>query len=257
MTERCMHASLIPAAGGNQCAYCPEFFPTFQQETPAPGERPYFGAFFDHLYGAEVAGGSELALGLELFTRTVISHAKTILETGRFKGFSGLAIASGMRLLDQGWQDPTPFHNRPDVDYKDRLAPCERKLYSVDIAPDPIADLVWERAGLTKYIEKIDCSSADVDLSRIRTPLDGAFIDGDHSLEGCEVDINKFGALVKPGGWIVLHDYFGWWINGVNGSPIKIAAERLGETRMKNWIMVDSGSCSFAVFRKPDPRMGI
>jgi len=37
--------------------------------------------------------------------------------------------------------------------------------------------------------------------------IDLLFIDGDHSYEGCKFDIVAWRDLVKPGGWIILHDY--------------------------------------------------
>lgn len=37
--------------------------------------------------------------------------------------------------------------------------------------------------------------------------FDMVFIDGDHSYEGCLLDIQTWLPLVKPGGWICGHDY--------------------------------------------------
>ena len=37
-------------------------------------------------------------------------------------------------------------------------------------------------------------------------PLDFLFIDGDHTLQGVEQDYTMYGPLVRPGGWIGLHD---------------------------------------------------
>jgi len=37
--------------------------------------------------------------------------------------------------------------------------------------------------------------------------LDFAFIDGDHSYQGCRRDIEAWAAKVRPGGWIGGHDY--------------------------------------------------
>lgn len=39
------------------------------------------------------------------------------------------------------------------------------------------------------------------------TPLDMVFIDGDHSLKAVEKDINSWARHIKPGGYIVFHDY--------------------------------------------------
>ena len=37
-------------------------------------------------------------------------------------------------------------------------------------------------------------------------PLDFRFIDGDHTLAGVRADYEMYGSLVRPGGWIGLHD---------------------------------------------------
>lgn len=37
-------------------------------------------------------------------------------------------------------------------------------------------------------------------------PLDFLVIDGDHTFEGVKADFELYGPLVKPGGWIALHD---------------------------------------------------
>jgi predicted O-methyltransferase YrrM len=38
-------------------------------------------------------------------------------------------------------------------------------------------------------------------------PIDLVFIDGDHSYEGCKGDIQAWLPRIKPGGFLVLHDY--------------------------------------------------
>jgi predicted O-methyltransferase YrrM len=45
--------------------------------------------------------------------------------------------------------------------------------------------------------------------------FDAAFIDGDHSYEGCAFDLRLARRVVYPGGWIVVHDYS---FPGYNGS---------------------------------------
>jgi predicted O-methyltransferase YrrM len=41
----------------------------------------------------------------------------------------------------------------------------------------------------------------------VKEPLDFVFIDGDHSYEGCKIDIESWVDKVKPGGWLMGHDY--------------------------------------------------
>ncbi len=66
----------------------------------------YFGDFFGLMRRALVAGGSELGLGMTLFSLAVSIRASRIIEIGRFKGFSTLCLASALRFIDVGWQEP-------------------------------------------------------------------------------------------------------------------------------------------------------
>jgi predicted O-methyltransferase YrrM len=89
-------------------------------------------------------------------------------------------------------------------------------------------DLPWQQASgaYSEWREKYYRSFGDLD-QRIRlirfdshsqeaevavgqtlngTKLDLLFIDGDHSYEGVRADLKAYGSLVKPGGFILLHD---------------------------------------------------
>ncbi len=46
---------------------------------------------------------------------------------------------------------------------------------------------------------------------------DVAYIDGDHSYEGCRADLSHWWPKVRPGGWLVLDDHLTgrWWGSGV------------------------------------------
>jgi hypothetical protein len=57
---------------------------------------------------------------------------------------------------------------------------------------------------------------------------------------------------LRPGGYFVLHDYFGWYDDrGRNGSPIKAVIDELAAGGRYEHLLVDTGYMSFAVFRKP------
>ena len=53
-------------------------------------------------------------------------------------------------------------------------------------------------------IVKMDTISAS---RAIATPLDFVFVDADHSYEGCTADIKAWMHHIKPGGWMLGHDY--------------------------------------------------
>ena len=60
-----------------------------------------YGTFFETLRTAVTPGGSELELGVTLFALAVSIRAARCVEIGRYKGFSALALAGAMRLLDE------------------------------------------------------------------------------------------------------------------------------------------------------------
>lgn len=217
---------------------------------------PLFGPFFQLLRGAVTAGGSELGLGLTLFSLTISIRAVTVVEIGRFKGFSTLCLAGALRFLDAGWQEPAQHKQRPDIDYAALEARVPRRVLSIDPNPMPQAVELLRQADLLPYVDLIDCRSDEV-LLEGQTDL--LFIDGDHSYEGCRADVERFvPTLLRPGGYFILHDYFGWYdAAGRNLSPVKRVIDELGAAGRYTPLLIDTGYMSFAVFRKPDPALGI
>ena len=150
---------------------------------------PYFGTFLGLLRRSLVAGGSEFGLGLTLFSLAASIRAANIIEIGRFKGFSTLALASALRLADIGWDEPAMHKERRDVDYAALEGPKQRQLISIDPFPAPEAAALIEEAKLGSYVTLIDRRSDQVDLD---VQADLIFIDGDHSYEGCLADVRRF-----------------------------------------------------------------
>jgi hypothetical protein len=124
---------------------------SFQTE-PLPRNQEaldgYFGTFFELMRQTLAAGGSELGLAMSLFSLAVSIRATNILEIGRFKGFSTLALASALKFIDTGWDEPAQHKARPDVDYAKLEAPRQRRLVSIDPVPTADAARLIERAGL-------------------------------------------------------------------------------------------------------------
>lgn len=220
-----------------------------------------YGSFFVDLAGAMGTGGSELGLGVTLFSLALSIRARNCVEIGRYKGFSGLAIAGALRLLsDLGWCEPPGFFERPGFDFDEHRAAHPRRLYSIDPQPTPEAHELWQHADVAPYIRRVDKASADVHFGfDITVPVDLLFVDGDHSYEGVLADVDRYWPTVRPGGFMVLHDYFGWYgPDGRNGSAVALVADVLAyRTKdgdagyLHTSLLVDTGYPSFVAFRKP------
>ncbi len=226
-----------------------EFLPKNQEEI-----EPYFGAFFKFMRRSLVAGGSELGLGMTLFSLAVSIKAVNIIEIGRFKGFSTLCLASALKFLDIGWQEPLQHKQRPDINYEYFEKTQERKLFSIDLFPTEEATTLIKEAELTQYVDFINQPSNEVN---IQEEVDLIFIDGDHSYEGCKEDVLHYVPWnLRAGGYFILHDYFGWYDEQQrNNSPVKKVIDEIIAEGIFQHIMMDTGYQSFVVFRNPNPNI--
>jgi predicted O-methyltransferase YrrM len=213
---------------------------------------PYFGQFLGLLRRALSNGGSEFGLGLMLFSLAAGIRAATIIEIGRFKGFSTLALASALKLADIGWDQPAMTKQRPDVNYNALEGPKRRQLISIDPFPTPQARALIDEANLTNYVTMIDRRS---DVVTIDGVADLIFIDGDHRYEACLNDVRRFVPKhLRPGGYFVLHDYYGWYdAQRKSASPVRKVIEQLVAEGQLQHLLIDTGYMSFVIFRKPDP----
>jgi predicted O-methyltransferase YrrM len=219
---------------------------------PLPKNREpldgYFGTFFELMRGSLASGGSELGLAMTLFSLAVSIRAASIVEVGRFKGFSTLALASALKFVDAGWDEPAQHKQRPDVNYATFEAPKPRRVISIDPFPTEEATRLIERAGLTDYVAFVNHASQAV---QVAGEIDLLFIDGDHSYEGCVHDVMKYVPFVRPGGYFILHDYYGWYEgDGQNKSPIKRAVDEIPQDRFTR-VLIDTGYQSFVIFHRP------
>lgn len=206
-----------------------------------------FGTHLAALRSAISVGGSEFGLGLMLMSLVASTRATRVVEIGRFQGFSTLALAAGLSLIDKGWQEPLAARQRPEIDYSAFLSPRKRKVVSIDPSPTPEAIALLSKTSLTSYVEFVDKASDDVDPSQLGT-IDVLFIDGDHALAGVRRDITRYVPHVRQGGYFILHDYFGWYQGTENGSPIKRAID--DDLVGFDQVLIDTGFASFVIFRK-------
>jgi predicted O-methyltransferase YrrM len=84
----------------------------------------------------------------------------------------------------------------------------------LDTGPRYLANIA--RSGVAHRISTAFFTSQQfAQGQRTDASFDAAFIDGDHSYEGASFDLRLARRVVKPGGWIVVHDYS---FPGYNGS---------------------------------------
>ncbi len=205
---------------------------------------PFFGDFLSELRRAIAPGGSEFGVGLTLFSLAASIQAKSIVEIGRFKGFSTLALAAACKLQDTGWTEPAAARQRPDQDYAALAG--KTIVVSIDPAPRPEAQTLLTRLGLSSYVQ---CHDVRSDAYTPTQPIDLLFIDGGHSAADVRSDLQRFVPWVRPGGYFILHDYFGWFQpDGTNGSPI--AAVIADELTSCDRVLIDTHYASLVIFRK-------
>jgi glycosyltransferase involved in cell wall biosynthesis len=210
-----------------------------------------FGSMLDQFKKNVAAGGTELGAVLMLFSLAVSTRAETIVEIGRYRGASTFALASALKFLKIGWKEPPEAHQRPGIDYKRLEGPgIERRLYSIEKSPLPEVRVLIEETGLSEFVGFVDRPSSDVKHEDLENrPVDFLFIDGDHTFEGCMSDVQRYVPMVRKGGLFVLHDYFGWFKDNVNGSPIKQVCDALVGDGYEH-LLVDTNYMSLMVFRK-------
>jgi predicted O-methyltransferase YrrM len=122
------------------------------------------------------------------FLKEFAESCGTVLEVGTAWGYSAILMALAGAMVwtvdphtDLGtWEE---FQRNLD-DYKVRDRIQVAKAYSQEVLP-----LYFQEGG----------------------KFDGAFIDGDHSYEGCRHDLEWALKLVKPGGLLAAHDYTVRW----------------------------------------------
>jgi predicted O-methyltransferase YrrM len=178
-------------------------------------------------------------------------RAERAIEIGRFKGFSTFALASALRFCDWGWEEPEEHLQRGhEIDYQRLHLPKRRILYSIDSNPKPQAEELIAKNHLSNYVQYINQDSRTAKLDVV---ADLIFIDGDHSYEGCRGDFERFvPSNLRPGGYFVLHDYYGYYEGTENRSPVKMVCDELVREGEYQSVLIDTHYMSFMVFRKPE-----
>jgi predicted O-methyltransferase YrrM len=123
-----------------------------------------------------------------------------IVEIGSFRGRStillGLAAAEAVKVVaidphgggDRGPREITADAQRGDADHRAFLANLAR-------------------AGVTTGVRHVRLTSRDA-LDEVPGPIDMLYVDGAHRYEPARADIQEWGARVRPGGTMFVHDAY-------------------------------------------------
>ncbi|MBE0542932.1 MAG: class I SAM-dependent methyltransferase [Verrucomicrobia bacterium] len=122
------------------------------------------------------------------------------------------------------------------------------RVTSIDIAPQNDDELlrVLRRAGVADRVELITADANQVPWSEV---LDFVFIDGDHSYDGARRDHNKWGKLVRVGGFIIHHDMAEQREFATQWSELKRLRENILEKQEQTLELVEEAG-SMSVFRR-------
>ena len=122
------------------------------------------------------------------------------------------------------------------------------RVISIDIAPKDDTALA---SALTKLglLDRVELVVRDANEVQIEGSLDFVFIDGDHCFEAAKKDHNKWGALVRAGGYIIHHDMGNQRAFATQWSDLsKLRSEILTRQAGLVELVVERGS--MAVFRR-------
>jgi len=126
-----------------------------------------------------------------------------VVEIGSWKGSTALLFAMMVSKYENGivYCCDLGFGSYYGVHYGLEAGTGIVREYRSFYEASPYAKRIKELAGDTHdpmYIEHVK--------NVICEPVDFMFIDGDHSYDGVKADFYNFSPLVKPGGYIALHD---------------------------------------------------
>lgn len=147
----------------------------------------------------EIDGWLTLDEALALYRQaSLVPRDGIIVEIGSWKGKSTYCLAKGLKKGKIYAIDPF------DASGEEASA----KLYAEKKGDKSLVDQFNENMSLYGVLDKIcvlvGCSSQYLDKFSYINLL---FIDGDHSMEGCNYDFDNFHHHVVSGGYIVFHDF--------------------------------------------------
>jgi hypothetical protein len=129
-----------------------------------------------------------------------VDGGTTVVEIGSFHGKSAVVLAAavppGARVIcidphlgsDRGPQEIAADHERGEDDYE---------AFHANLA----------RHGVTDVVEHVRALSSEA-LDAVDVPVDLLYVDGAHRFRPAGDDLVRWGARVRPGGTMLVHDSF-------------------------------------------------
>ncbi|HLO79213.1 MAG TPA: class I SAM-dependent methyltransferase [Magnetospirillum sp.] len=139
---------------------------------------------------------------IEVVKRVASVPSPVVAEIGVFAGDMSAALLNAKPdlklIMVDSWEGGGKAYADPAGDFHARLSDAAQQAYFEKAS----ARTRFARGRATICRMRSDTAARVLDA-----PVDLAFIDADHSYEGCARDIAAWWPRVKPGGWLGFHDY--------------------------------------------------
>lgn len=129
----------------------------------------------------EQYGSVELEVGRFYYAFVRMTQPQHILETGTYAGYATAMLAAGLKALDNNGSvvtfDLNPMHH------------------------------LFDHTDLAELITFVAADTTEVDLAQLgHDSFDLLALDSDHTYRVIATELQRFEPLLKPGGYMVLHD---------------------------------------------------
>lgn len=146
------------------------------------------GQLFNHTPIPSIGADRDAVHYLVLYALVRILQPRICVEIGSYKGDSSVWIAQALEDNGEG-----------------QLV-CVDPFIGVGEGKRPIFVEKVESLGLGHKVRLIEMRS-ELALDHVPARIDFLFIDGDHSMKGCLLDIEKYVPRLTRGGVVAFHDY--------------------------------------------------
>ena len=137
----------------------------------------------------------------EVVQRLANTPKPTVAEIGVFNGKMSASLLSAREdlklIMVDSWEGGGAAYTSECGDWHARLTDEQQEEFYRSASRR--VQFAGQRAAIIR--------ARSVDAASMVDEVDLAFIDADHSYEGCKADIEAWWPKVRPGGWLGFHDY--------------------------------------------------